>query len=178
MMKNLRRLTASFSLVLATGCTSSGPRGPELPASLGALNMDAPKILQLQMVPDRVELGCPVRISLRFEDAPGDAVRVVARWYGRHGRVFYRGSVTLPVERAALWGKVAGEVTAELTLEQPGDYLFKVQIEDALGNRSEAAEAEVFVWRRLFGSRSPICVTGEGIDRAVEQPSRRVAAGR
>lgn len=107
---------------------------------------DRPVVLELRIDPARVISGCPFRLTFQFEDRHADVVAAWARWaHNRGNRVHDSGIVPLPVEGRMLNGKTAGEASALLRVQHPGQYWYAVQIEDAAGRRSNVVEHMVVV---------------------------------
>jgi hypothetical protein len=133
-------------LVLATAACTSGLRAdPPRPGR--------PEIAELRLEPRRVASGCPVRVSFTFEDAHADVVGVRAYWVyegtveqaARPIRIVRDGHAAVAVEPGTLTQKPRGRVTTALTLLLPGNYKYTVQLEDALGQKSNVLEAWIAV---------------------------------
>jgi hypothetical protein len=117
------------------------------PLAPGPPSPDAPRISSLEFSPERITLGCPVRISFHFEDPQGDVVRARARWRLEQSNTFVAsGDLTLSVESGSVAGDTDGEkVSAPLTLDHHGTYWIYVQLEDAQGRKSNVLRDALLV---------------------------------
>ena len=110
-----------------------------------------PVISALKIAPARTEPGCPVVLSIQFEDAGADVVQAVARWRARTGyQRHHDGTDVLPIASGQFREKFAGRANVVIVPPHQGSYVYRVQLEDAQGHRSNVAEARVFVDIRPF----------------------------
>ena len=110
-----------------------------------------PVISALEIAPARTEPGCPIVLSIQFEDAGADVVRAVARWWARTGyQRHHDGTDLLPVAPAQFRGKSTGRADVVIVPPHAGNYVYRVQLEDAQGHSSNIAEARVYVTLRPF----------------------------
>jgi hypothetical protein len=136
--------------LLAAACASPmvviSPPGPGVPT-----------IAALEVAPGRIESGCPLAFRIRFEDSGADVVRAVARWRARTGYSrFHEGTEVLPFAPAELYGRSVGRAEVVIVPPHAGNYVYRVQLEDARGQTSNVAEARVYVDIRPFWRR-PTC---------------------
>ena len=135
-------ITSALTLVMGA-CASPPvivtPPGPGVPV-----------ISALEIAPARIESGCPIALSIQFEDAGRDVVRAVASWRVRAGRRHHDGTDVLPIAPGQFREKSAGRANVTIVPPHPGNYVYRVQLEDALGHSSNVAEARVFVDIRPF----------------------------
>jgi hypothetical protein len=100
-----------------------------------------------------VASGCPVRITFTFEDAHADVVGIRAYWVydgtaeqaTRPIRIVKNGHAAVAVEPRTLAHKPRGQVATALTPLLPGHYKYTLQLEDALGQKSNVLEAWITV---------------------------------
>jgi len=141
-----RRLVGLTVAVVASGLAGCGPLVRMEPPSA-----QGPRISNLEFVPDRGTVGCPVQIRFRFEASAGDVAQVVAGWVG--GRRGSRGagrSVLAPDEEA-LRGNASGGIVTPLTFDRAGRYWYNVQVQDRAGRWSNVLSGTIPVDSRSSG---------------------------
>jgi hypothetical protein len=141
--------------LLAAACASPmvviSPPGPGVPT-----------IAALEVAPGRIESGCPLAFRIRFEDSGADVVRAVARWRARTGYSrYHEGTEVLPFASAELYGRSAGRAEVVIVPPHAGNYVYRVQLEDARGQTSNVAEARIYVDIRPFWRRPACQAAGE-----------------
>jgi hypothetical protein len=149
----VKRAIAILVLALAAAACTSGLRAdPPRPGR--------PEIAELTVEPRRVASGCPVKVTFTFEDAHADVVGVRAYWVyegtgeqaARPIRIVKDGHAAVAVEPGALTQRLRGRVTTALTPLLPGHYKYTVQLEDALGQKSNVLEAWITVEASVPGA--------------------------
>ena len=96
-----RRVRWIWWLAALATCACTAPVLAASPPGPGA-----PKITVLEIMPARIESGCPVTLRIDFQDLDGDVVRAVTRWRARFGsRRFHEETEALPIAVSALAGK-------------------------------------------------------------------------
>ncbi len=149
----MTRATAILVLTLATAACTSGLRAD--PPRLGR-----PEIAELSVEPRRVASGCPVKITFTFQDVHADVVGIRAYWVyegmvehaARPIRVVKDGHAAVAVEPGTLTQRPEGRVTTALTPLLPGNYKYTVQVEDALGQKSNVLETWITVAASVPGA--------------------------
>lgn len=137
-----------------------GAAGCVAPLTADVPGPEVPHISQLSVTPQRVQYGCPVTFSFRFEDPQGDIVRAHASWRVPHiNRGVGSRSLTLPLDSAGLAGETSGEVRVQVTPEQYGTTVwYYLQVEDAAGRKSNVLHTPILVdapwpWEK----KPPVC---------------------
>jgi hypothetical protein len=144
-----------MTALLAAACASPmiviSPPGPGVPT-----------IAALEVAPGRIESGCPLTFRIQFEDSGADVVRAVARWRARTGYSrFHEGTQVLPFAPVELYGRSTGRAEVVLVPPHAGNYVYRVQLEDARGQTSNVAEARIYVGIRPFWRRPACQAAGE-----------------
>ncbi len=165
---SFRFVLPGLALALA-GCAPSLVASPPGPG--------VPRISNLEILPGRVQAGCPAVIRFQYDDLEGDIVRAVAHWSSRSAvsrrrRISDSGFLVLPTGPQAL-ANTTGTAGAWVTPQHVGTYKYHVQVEDAAGRTSNILEGWVRVERPSFWAKTP--PTCDGLDsaagRAGEVPS-------
>jgi hypothetical protein len=118
---------------------------------------DVPRISHLEFIPKRITAGCPVAIRFYFEAPNGDLTRAVAYWRLKRRKVVASGYATLPVEPGVFAGRAYEEVNVPLTLNRWGTYWYYVQIEDAMGHKSNVLYADLLIDPPLPWAKTSPC---------------------
>ena len=151
-----RRLAPAIALVL--GACAAPTVVVVTPPAPGV-----PHISALTVEPGRLKSGCPITFRLTFEDAGRDVTRAVARWWARTGyRRYDEGTDVLPFAPAQFQGKSDGRAEVVIVPPYPGDYVYRIHLEDAQGQTSNVAQARVYVERHLLFWRRPRCQVPSG----------------
>ncbi len=110
--------------------------------------LGVPKISHLELIPDRLTLGCPATLRFHFEDVDSDVLRAVGHWEFHHrGRLYAldREFFILPIAAEQVTGRTRGEASVPSTPERAGRYVYHVQVEDVRGRKSNVLEGSLMV---------------------------------
>jgi hypothetical protein len=114
-------------------------------------------ISALEIAPAKIEEGCSVMFRLQFEDTGADVVRAIARWRARTASYRHHdGTNVLPFAVDQFHGKSDGRADVMVVPPHAGNYVYRIQLEDAEGQTSNIGEARVYVEIRPFW-RKPRC---------------------
>ena len=174
-----RRVRWIWWLTALATCACTAPVLTPSPQGAGA-----PRITALEIMPARIDSGCPVTLCIDFEDPNGDVVRAVTQWRARfNSRRYHEETEVLPLAVSALAGKTAGRVDVVIVPPHSGSWLYRVQLQDAQGRKSGVVEAHVDVamlpiWRRPqckvpSEDRVPSSLAPSPLEQAVVVAQRR-----
>jgi hypothetical protein len=136
-------VVVTISLVV-TGCAPVLQETPDHP--------ERPRLLDFRLDRSGVASGCPVHVTVRFEDPDADIVQAVIGWQHKRGsRTVDRGVIPLPVETAQVRDRRSGEMEAPLTLVPHGSYWLTAQLIDVRGGHSNTLDRLV----NVFAQPSP-----------------------
>lgn len=133
---------------------------PMLAACTAPLRVDppgpgVPRLSEVRFNRDRVVGGCPVTMTVTFEDTDRDVVRVIVYLRLEKGKTNLQSfpvSVAWPPDASATAWR--GDTSLQLRPEEYGRHWYLVQVEDARGRRSNVVREILLVdgplpWRPL-----------------------------
>jgi len=113
-----------------------------------------PRVTEVRLNRDRVVGGCPVTMTVAFEDTDRDVARVIVSLRLQNGKTslqsFQVPVVWAPDASATPW---RGEASVQLQPEAYTRHWYRVQVEDARGHRSNVLREILLVdgplpWRK------------------------------
>jgi len=115
-----------------------------------------PRISHLRFVPSETRTGCPVSMKVHYDTSTEEIVGAKFAWVLRHGRSAAYGNSTLPVDLETIRSERAGELAAQFTPVDAGNYYGYVQVLDRSGRLSNVLRGTLPV-ERSWTDPAPPC---------------------